>query len=292
MRRALVWALALTLVLALLPATVLATEPDNRNVPVTADVSPTYTVTVPASIDFGSLTPGSGRKSVGFKVTAAGVYIEDGAFIDVSVRGNGPGGAFTLFDMGGSGPNPLAYGLFKGSAPIEAGGLYHRFAGSGKANGSVRINTNAIEYAGAYRGTVIFSIGYVPPIVQSVPGDEVAYLAGWSTPKTHETRGLHVSAEIGFKNWKVSELTSLQMSIYKSGGRLSTITLIDPNQYDTKNITGSFYKDALAPEATSSSWYLEPVGDANWSDHVFDTIVAKVVKDGKTYIFKSTDLRN
>jgi hypothetical protein len=132
--------------------------PIQSNTEVKAGVDPTYTIVIPASVDFGSLQkidPPNNFVSEEFKVTASGVVIEAGAQIDVSVT------SCTAMNDGHG--HELPYSLYNegGTSPIT-NGVYASFDGSVADNvGRVTVDTSNIHYAGDYSGTMVFTITYV-----------------------------------------------------------------------------------------------------------------------------------
>lgn len=119
---------------------------------VSADIDPTYTIVIPASVDFGTLVKGSGNITREFDVTAQDVVIETGHAIDVSVTSD--------FEMA-CGTTHLGYQLYNGSTnPLESPGQFAEFTGNGVQNGSVKVDTGLIQKAGSYLGTMVFTITY------------------------------------------------------------------------------------------------------------------------------------
>lgn len=121
---------------------------------VKAGVDPTYTIVIPASVDFGSLVKDSGVITREFDVSASGVIIEAGASIDVNVTG-----PFAMSDEDGEGDVELPFALSNEAGTITAGTFAH-FTGGNTEDGNVSVNTGAITKAGSYKGTMVFSIVY------------------------------------------------------------------------------------------------------------------------------------
>jgi hypothetical protein len=123
---------------------------------VTAAVDPTYTIIIPAAVDFGTLVKDGSTVTQDFDVTAQGVVIEDTASIVVSVAG-----PFEMLDEDGTGSVALEYTLSNNTAAIPtAGGPFTTFTSSRTEEGSVAVDTNNITAAGSYQGTMVFTITY------------------------------------------------------------------------------------------------------------------------------------
>ena len=119
---------------------------------VTAGVDPTYTIVIPAAVNFGTLQKDTGTRTQNFPVTAQNVLIENGKAIIVSVNSN--------FKMA-SGGTLLGYLLKKfGGGVMASGGEFARFSADGESIGSVEVDTDLIVQAGSYQGTMTFTIAY------------------------------------------------------------------------------------------------------------------------------------
>ena len=146
-------------VLNLVPLGTTLIKADNTEV--TAAVDSTYTIIIPATVNFGTLVKNSGLVTREFDVTASGVIIEDDASIDVKVTGpflmsNEDGGGdvdlpFALSNEAGAieVPYPATFATFTAAIPVD-----------GTENGSVSVDTDDITAAGSYKGTMVFSIVY------------------------------------------------------------------------------------------------------------------------------------
>lgn len=130
--------------------TITATEEGTE---VKAEVEPTFTIIIPAAVDFGKLTPGTGTAQQNFPVKAEGLFIEDGKQINVSLK--------TLLPMK-AGVVALPYTLENSAAQVSAGNEFTSFTANRTENGFVKVNRSLITKAGAYRGTMTFTIAYVP----------------------------------------------------------------------------------------------------------------------------------
>ena len=126
--------------------------PQSQDTEVKAGVDPTYTIVIPASVDFGTLVKGTGNITREFDVTAQNVLIEADAEIEVSVAS-----LTAMTDESGTGS--LAYVLRNETAPVSTG-LFATFEGNDTEDGTVTVNTNNILIAGSYKGTMVFAISY------------------------------------------------------------------------------------------------------------------------------------
>jgi hypothetical protein len=121
---------------------------------VKAGVDPTYTIVIPASVDFGTLVKDTGIASIPFSVTASGLLLEAGAKVNVTVDGD-----FTMSDGGAE----LPYALFKvvaGGTALTSGGQFASFSVDGVQNGRADVNTATIASAGEFEDTMTFTITY------------------------------------------------------------------------------------------------------------------------------------
>ncbi|HZK29106.1 MAG TPA: hypothetical protein VFD19_02690, partial [Clostridia bacterium] len=124
---------------------------------VTANVDSTYTIIIPAAVNFGTLIKDSGVVTMPFDVTAQGVLIDADASITVNVESE-----FKM-DDGKTTPTLLAYELFdvnSGGTKLATGGLFASFTESGTQNGRSAVDTSTITAAGSYSGTMVFKIAY------------------------------------------------------------------------------------------------------------------------------------
>ena len=127
--------------------------PQSQDTEVVAGVDPTYTIVIPASVDFGTLVKGTGNITREFDVTAQNVLIEAEAKIEVSVSS-----LTAMTDESGSGS--LTYTLRNETPLPVASGLFATFEGNRTEDGTVTVDTNSILIAGSYKGTMTFAISY------------------------------------------------------------------------------------------------------------------------------------
>jgi len=129
-----------------------------KSTAVNSSVDPTYTIIIPASVDFGTLIKGSGVIAREFDVTAQDLVLESGSHVDVSVQSS-----FLMSD-GATPPTTLEYLLYNTAAdgsPLSTGAQFASFTTSGTQDGRVTVDTGAITNAGSYSGTMVFTIAYV-----------------------------------------------------------------------------------------------------------------------------------
>jgi len=119
---------------------------------VTADVDPSFIITIPASVNFGTLTPGTGTVTQNFNVTASNVMLEAGSEISVKVTSD--------FKMTAAGDAELPYGLRNSTAYLTSGDEFASFTGNRTEYGYVYLSRANIKNAGNYKGTMTFTISY------------------------------------------------------------------------------------------------------------------------------------
>ncbi len=125
---------------------------------VSADISPTYTIIIPASVDFGTMVKGSALVTKDFSIVAQDVVIEAGAHIDVNVQSE-----FKMSN-GAISPALLEYSLYnqaEGGSKLSNNAEFASFTASGPKDGRVTVDTGTITTAGSYSGTMVFTITYV-----------------------------------------------------------------------------------------------------------------------------------
>lgn len=128
----------------------------SQDTDVTAVVDPTYMIIIPAAVDFGILTKGTGVQEMDFPVEARDVVIENGYEIVVGVSS-----PFVMNDQNGAGPASLGYKLYD-SVPglINDGDVFSSFEADRTETGEVTVNADDIVKAGSYKGTMDFAISY------------------------------------------------------------------------------------------------------------------------------------
>ena len=120
--------------------------------------APTYTVTIPAEIDFGTITKSSTEslKTQPIAIFASDVAELDGKSVDVSVSGS-----FSL----ASGANVLPFEVYKqaeGGTALSSGDSFAAFTADGSVTGRLQLDEADITSAGDYTGTLTFGISLKP----------------------------------------------------------------------------------------------------------------------------------
>jgi len=119
---------------------------------ITATVDPTYTIVIPASVNFGTLQKGTGTETRAFNVKAQNLLLESGKSVIVKVNSN------YLMHAGAA---TLAYLLSNEDGPVSGpNAQFAAFTANGTKAGEVSVNKANIQYAGNYMGTMIFTISY------------------------------------------------------------------------------------------------------------------------------------
>ena len=131
----------------------------SANVKATAQLpTPTYTVTIPAEIDFGTITKSATEslKTQPIAISASDVTNLNGKSVDVSVTGS-----FSL----ASGANTLpfeVYALSTGGTALASGDSFAAFTEDGSVTGRLQLDEADITAAGDYTGTLTFGISLKP----------------------------------------------------------------------------------------------------------------------------------
>jgi hypothetical protein len=120
---------------------------------VTAGVDPTYTIVIPATVNFGTLQKDVAVPDKAFNVKAQNVIIEADKEIVVSVDSN--------FKLSTSGGTPLDYELYNSSGKVVNNAPFATFTGDRIESGWVKVpSTAGISVAGIYQDTMTFTIAY------------------------------------------------------------------------------------------------------------------------------------
>jgi len=127
----------------------------NGTTNVTATVDPSYTLTVPASIDFATLTKNSGIATQSFDVTVSDLMLDAGTVLEVTVAPVN-GDAFIMTTANGA---ELPYSVYapNGDEALAAGAVFATFEADGTATGTATVDTALIAAAGAYNGVITFT---------------------------------------------------------------------------------------------------------------------------------------
>ena len=126
--------------------------------------APTFAISIPATVDVGSLTQKAARdedvvKSVAFEVKATNVsnlFSEKEIVLEIS----SPSGSFLLMDEEFS----LAYSVYDaefGGNRLESGDVFTVFRSDGAVKGRIEIDQSQITRRGSYSGRIIFTVSVV-----------------------------------------------------------------------------------------------------------------------------------
>ena len=122
---------------------------------ITTDVAPTYTVTIPPTLEI----PYNSTEAKALTLTASGLLLETGKTVTVTAAGSGTNGAFTM----ANGSKTLGYELSKAASPWSAlakDGEAASFAENGTATIYAKVPDWTVTAAGKYSGTITFTVSY------------------------------------------------------------------------------------------------------------------------------------
>ena len=153
----------LVLALVLVPALAFADDTD-----VTAEVDETYTITIPATVNFGTIVRNSGTQSQPFEVTASDVFLDPRDEIRVNLTttlsNDNRGGMWLTHDT-----VPLEwdipYALYNSTNQVGITDDFVCFETNRTESGHIDVNTDDVGgepviYApGSYTDTMTFTIG-------------------------------------------------------------------------------------------------------------------------------------
>ena len=148
------FALILTVaMLATMSVTAFAENTAGGSTEVKFNVDPTYTVTIPATVELNKVdTDGVVTYENDYTLTAqAGVRLKKGEYIEVTVASD--------FEMTTTEGATLAYAITAGGASVAGGGVVAEFD-TDKAEQTATIHIAAADpdYAGEYKDTVTFTL--------------------------------------------------------------------------------------------------------------------------------------
>ena len=189
--------LAITM-MATLSVTAFAADYDtagDKGMNVTYSVAPAYTVTIPKTVTIGA----DGTEKT---VSAEGVVVNKGQYVSVTLAENND---FTVKTAEGA---ELPYTVTANGERVAAGdeilAVNPANGKSGTANITFDIEESAIQYAGTYTGTAIFTIAVkdVPMISFTIDGtayqaEEGMTWAEWAV-SPYNNDGAHVLTEYGW----------------------------------------------------------------------------------------------
>ena len=191
------FALILTVcLLASMSVTAFAANTTGGSTEVSFNVDPTYTVTIPATVELNKVDDnGTVTYENDYTLTAqAGVRLKKGEYIEVTVASD--------FEMTTTEGATLAYTITAENAAVASGGVVAEFAtDKAEQTATIHIAANDPDYAGEYKDTVTFTIAVkdVAKITFSLWDDET----------------LNLTAEKGmtWEQWIASEYNELGLTI-------------------------------------------------------------------------------
>ena len=117
------------------------------------NVDPTYTVTIPATVELQKVeNNGTVTYENDYTLTAqAGVRLKKGEYIEVTVASD--------FEMTTTEGATLAYGITAAGAPVANNGVVAEFdTDKAEQTATIHIAANDPDYAGEYKDTVTFTV--------------------------------------------------------------------------------------------------------------------------------------
>ena len=148
------FALILTVaMLATISVTTFAVNTTGGSTEVSFNVDPTYTVTIPATVELNKVdTEGVVTYENDYILTAsAGVRLKKGEYIEVTVASD--------FEMTTTEGATLAYSITAGGNAVANNGVVAEFATDKNAQSTtIHIAANDPDYAGEYKDTVTFTL--------------------------------------------------------------------------------------------------------------------------------------
>lgn len=149
------FALILTVcLLATMSVTAFAANRPVGETEVSFNVDPTYTVTIPATVELAKETAGDGTVTYenDYTLTAqAGLRLKKGEYIEIAVLSD-----FEMITTEGA---TLAYSITAGGNAVGTDGVVAEFAtDKAEQTATIHIAANDPDYAGEYKDTVTFTV--------------------------------------------------------------------------------------------------------------------------------------
>ena len=148
------FALILAVVMiATMSTTAFAANTTSGSTEVSFNVDPTYTVTIPATVELQKVEDnGTVTYENDYTLTAqAGVRLKKGEYIEVTVASD--------FEMTTTEGATLAYAITAGGASVANNGVVAEFAtDKAEQTATIHIAANDPDYAGEYKDTVTFTL--------------------------------------------------------------------------------------------------------------------------------------
>ena len=148
------FALILAVVMiATMSTTAFAANTTGGSTEVKFNIDPTYTVTIPATVELNKVEDnGVVTYENDYTLTAqAGVRLKKGEYIEVTVASD--------FEMTTTEGATLAYGITAAGAPVANNGVVAEFdTDKAEQTATIHIAANDPDYAGEYKDTVTFTL--------------------------------------------------------------------------------------------------------------------------------------
>ena len=148
------FALILAVVMiATMSTTAFAANTTGGSTEVKFNIDPTYTVTIPATVELNKVEDnGTVTYENDYTLTAqAGVRLKKGEYIEVTVASD--------FEMTTTEGATLAYGITAAGAPVANNGVVAEFdTDKAEQTATIHIAANDPDYAGEYKDTVTFTL--------------------------------------------------------------------------------------------------------------------------------------
>ena len=148
------FALILAVVMiATMSTTAFAANTTGGSTEVSFNVDPTYTVTIPATVELNKVdTEGVVTYENDYTLTAqAGVRLKKGEYIEVTVASD--------FEMTTTEGATLAYAITAAGASVDNNGVVAEFdTDKAEQTATIHIAANDLDYAGEYKDTVTFTL--------------------------------------------------------------------------------------------------------------------------------------
>ena len=139
--------------MATMSVTAFAANTTGGSTEVTFNVDPTYTVTIPATVELNKVEDnGVVTYENDYTLTAqAGVRLKKGEYIEVTVASD--------FEMTTTEGATLDYAITAGGASVAGGGVVAEFAtDKAEQTATIHIAANDPDFAGEYKDTVTFTL--------------------------------------------------------------------------------------------------------------------------------------
>ena len=154
--------LIILLVMALIMVLAMPTAFADDSV-INADVDESYTITIPATVDFGVILKNTGTETQPFVVEASDVFIRYDESVHVHFTGCASDDSATrsgtwLMHDANEPEWDIPYTLNNSTSLVGIGDEFASFTADGTESGHVDADTSYIDYPGSYSDTMTFTI--------------------------------------------------------------------------------------------------------------------------------------